>query len=229
MLEKLVSEPEWIDALAGTPAWPLPRGPVVLVAPHPDDEVLAAGGLLAALAESGIPVTVVAVTDGDAAYRPDGDAELAAVRQREQAAALARLGVSAKQTVRLGFPDRWVSRHEAALADHLTAILRAAGPDAVLIAPWACDFHSDHEAAGRAAEFAAARTGHTLVRWLWWSWHRRSVAEVCALPLVKFALEPQWLERKLDALAEHRSQLGADAILPDELLQPARRPFEVFA
>ena len=39
-------------------------GRVVLVAPHPDDEVLALGGSLAMLARSGREVLVVAVTDG---------------------------------------------------------------------------------------------------------------------------------------------------------------------
>ncbi len=38
----------------------------VMVAPHPDDEVLAVGGLLALLARAGAEVRVVAVTDGTA-------------------------------------------------------------------------------------------------------------------------------------------------------------------
>jgi hypothetical protein len=49
------------------------------------------------------------------------------------------------------------------------------------------------------------------------------------LPLKKFDLEPHWAESKLAAIAEHRSQLGEDAILPASLLAPAHRSFEVFA
>jgi len=37
---------------------------LVVVAPHPDDEVLACGGLLCAAAGIGLEVQVVAVTDG---------------------------------------------------------------------------------------------------------------------------------------------------------------------
>src|SRR5206468_3180712 len=39
---------------------------VVVVSPHPDDEVLAAGGILQRLAAGGIEVIIVSVTDGEA-------------------------------------------------------------------------------------------------------------------------------------------------------------------
>ncbi|MFC6645303.1 PIG-L deacetylase family protein [Granulicella cerasi] len=224
-MKSLTSEKEWLEALAAIPAFVAPVARVVFVAPHPDDETLAAGGLLAALAQAGVPVTIVAVTDGDAAYSPEGDAELAALRIREQIAALAVLGIPESSIIRLGYPDRCVNEHETALAEHLVNLIR---PDTTLIAPWSKDFHSDHEAAGRAAEVAAERTGVRLVRWFWWSWHQHTPAELESLSLTKFALDEGGLQRKLRALSEHRSQLGDDAILPDDLLAPAHRSFEVF-
>ena len=229
MIEKLVSEADWNDALAGLPAFSMPSGPVVFLAPHPDDESLAAGGLLAFLADRGTPLIVIAITDGDAAYDPNGDSRLAEVRRREQTAALAVLGVPEDQIVRLGLPDRYVHDHEVELVQRLVSFLEAVGPAATLMAPWRFDFHSDHEATGRAAEAAAAQSGVRLVRWFWWSWHRRNLSEVSVLPLKRFDLEAQWAAKKLAALAEHRSQLGEEAILPMSLLDPAHRSFEVFA
>ena len=41
----------------------------VIVAPHPDDEVLACGGLLQMLAAQGSPMVLVAVTDGTGSLR----------------------------------------------------------------------------------------------------------------------------------------------------------------
>ncbi|MEA3217099.1 MAG: hypothetical protein QOJ19_3255 [Acidimicrobiia bacterium] len=41
---------------------------VLMISPHPDDEVLAAGGLLRQLAASGARVELAAVTDGEAAF-----------------------------------------------------------------------------------------------------------------------------------------------------------------
>ena len=45
---------------------PPDSGRVVVVAPHPDDEVLGAGGALASLAARGTRVLLVAVTEGEA-------------------------------------------------------------------------------------------------------------------------------------------------------------------
>ncbi|WP_369010244.1 PIG-L family deacetylase, partial [Salmonella enterica] len=38
------------------------------MAPHPDDEVLACGGLMCVATDLGLEVMVVAVTDGEACY-----------------------------------------------------------------------------------------------------------------------------------------------------------------
>ena len=46
---------------------------LVVVSPHPDDEVLACGGLMALAHQSGLRVMVVSVTDGEACY-PDQQA-----------------------------------------------------------------------------------------------------------------------------------------------------------
>jgi LmbE family N-acetylglucosaminyl deacetylase len=96
----------------------LPARPRVMVfAPHPDDETIALGGLIARLARAGAPVRVVFVTNGDGyprAVEQDFDVErptdadyvaFGALRQREAVAALAHLGVSRRQIRFLGFPD----------------------------------------------------------------------------------------------------------------------------
>lgn len=158
---------------AWSPAWPVlsvPSTPPVVVAPHPDDEVLGAGGLLARLAAARAPgVDIVAVTDGEASH-PDSTvyprAELAALRRAETDEALARLGLRAPTVHRLGHPDGRVD--EAALTAALTALLTA---DRWCLASWRGDGHPDHEAVGRAAAAACARTGAQLVEYPIWTWH----------------------------------------------------------
>ena len=68
MIVPLLGETGWARTLEQASAWIPNPVPTVVVAPHPDDETLAAGGLIAALTSRGIPVTVVAVTDGEHAY-----------------------------------------------------------------------------------------------------------------------------------------------------------------
>ncbi len=108
---------------------PAPRMPavaagdrVLIVAPHPDDESVGCGGLIASAMAVGAAVQVVYVTNGDA-FRtaaqklfsersvPGKDYEkLAQMRQREAVAALARLGVDGSHAVFLGYPDRGIDR-----------------------------------------------------------------------------------------------------------------------
>jgi LmbE family N-acetylglucosaminyl deacetylase len=96
----------------------LPRHPRVLVfAPHPDDEVLGAAGLITRLVRRGAPVRVVFVTNGDGwPWAVEEDLEvkkpadsdylaLGEIRQREALAATRRLGLVRHDVSFLGFPD----------------------------------------------------------------------------------------------------------------------------
>ncbi len=139
---------------------------MTLVAPHPDDEVLACGGLLFRVAATGTLVQVVSVTDGEAS-NPGGSvppAELARRRVAETRTALAILGVPAP--LRLARPDGGA----AALEDPV-ATRTPAGPGTVLVGPWSGDGHPDHDAVGRGCARAAARTGATAVAYPVWTWH----------------------------------------------------------
>jgi len=97
------------------------KGPVLLVAPHPDDETLGAGGFLSAAAARGQAAWVVFVTCGDAfpwgthrlrrwhgGYH-EAQQYLARKRIREALTATARLGIPPERVVFLGFPDRGIS------------------------------------------------------------------------------------------------------------------------
>ena len=147
---------------------------VLVVAPHPDDEVLGVGALMAALVSRGADVTVAAVTDGGAAYPLSptlGPAALARVRVTESDAACATLGVAPPH--RLGLPDGAVASHEPELVDHLLTLLR---PGTICLATWAGDGHPDHEATGRAAAQACRATAAVLVEYPVWMWHWSSPA-----------------------------------------------------
>ncbi len=94
-------------------AWDPPPKSTVIVSPHPDDETLSSGGLIARQRGRGISVIVVAVTDGEGAYPGDPADELAATRRNEQLRALRRLGVAAGDVYRLEVPDGGVGRHDS--------------------------------------------------------------------------------------------------------------------
>lgn len=143
----------------------------VIVAAHPDDEVLGAGGLISVLAAAGARLRLVAVTDGENSHRGRADPDaLAARRMAETAAALRMLGAETAEVVRLRLPDGGLTDHEDELAATLSQL--AAGFDACF-APWDHDMHPDHETAGRAARRAVPRVLFYPV----WMWHWASPAD----------------------------------------------------
>ena len=227
MITPVVSESEWMGRLTGLPA--LGAGPqtTVVIAPHPDDETLGAGGLIAVLRSRGIEVTIVAVTDGENAY---SDAPgLAALREREQTEALARLGVDSESHPSIEIALTAMSR--TMNHDLTECLLSIVPPNSQIVAPWRHDFHPDHEACGRVAEIVAKRQHASLASYFFWTWHRGVPETLAGLPLVSLSLGPAERCAKREALLCHQSQLqheNGDPILPENLLEPAWRSFEVF-
>ncbi len=223
---QITAEAEWLRALEGIPRWTAPRRKIVVLSPHPDDEILGAGGLLAAQVRRTLPVHVIAATNGERAYHDFEN--LAEVRRSEQERALAKVGVGPKDIRRLNLPDGSVASHEVELTLELTNSL---DQDTLLVAPWEYDSHPDHEACGRAAQFAAGVSGAQLVSYFFWTWHHSRPATLSGTQPVRFDLDSGLQFAKESALSEYKSQLWRDSgtpILPEPLLAPARRDFETF-
>jgi LmbE family N-acetylglucosaminyl deacetylase len=230
VIHPLTNDATWRGWLVNLPILSPIVGSLTVIAPHPDDETLGAGALIATLRKQNVPVIVVAATDGENAYDTGSSerAKLGRLREQEQADALATLGVEQSAIKRLGMIDSCLSDHEAELTDKLLAIVE---PETTLLAPWTGDFHPDHEACARAAATVAKAKSLPLISYFFWTWHRGEPALLDGLPLYRFQPEPQALVAKARALAMHHSQLyrpSGDPILPDTLLGPARWPFEIF-
>src|SRR5882757_7372990 len=109
------------------PAILVPLGArAVIVSPHPDDEILGSGGLLAQLSDLGRKVLIIAVTDGTASH-PDSPewptVRLAATRSQETRDALQRLRMKHVALERLHLPDGGGETFESELAEALKARL----------------------------------------------------------------------------------------------------------
>ncbi|KND54819.1 LmbE-like protein [Candidatus Paraburkholderia kirkii] len=151
---------EWqrLDALPEVASGELvPLGArAVVVAPHPDDEVLGIGGLLARLSEISRNILIIAVTDGTASHPDSRDwppERLASVRPQETREALQRLHLRQVQVVRLGLKDGDGKHFDPVLSGHLSRYLQ---PGDIVFVTWRYDGHPDHEAAGRAVHSAAS-------------------------------------------------------------------------
>lgn len=243
------AEDEWLRAGADSlPELPLDDAElagrtVVVLAAHPDDETLGAGGLISRLADLGAAIRVVLCSAGEAShpYSPTtAPGELATLRLREFEDAMAELGLGGRWTF-LRLPDGQLGHHRSAICDALNAAVRdAAGgcppSDVVLVAPFRADGHTDHDVAGSVAAQLAKEEGYGLLEYPIWYWLWADVADERWRRWVRSDLTAGGREAKSAALQAHRSQLeplsgqpGDEALLQEGFVDHFRRSWETFA
>jgi LmbE family N-acetylglucosaminyl deacetylase len=220
---------------------------VVVLAAHPDDETLGAGGLIARLVDLGAAVRVVLCSAGEASHPHSPTTtpgELARLRVREFENAMAALGVGARWT-NLRLPDGQLGRHRPAIRDALRAAVRNAAvrdaggslpSDVVLVAPLRGDGHPDHDVVGSVAAELAEAEGHGLLEYPIWYWLWANVADARWRSWVRSELTARGREAKSAALQAHRSQIeplsgrpGDEALLQERFVDHFRRTWETFA
>lgn len=208
---------------------------LVVVAPHPDDEILSGGGLLAQHTQRGGAALVIAVTDGEASHGPisaTASKTLADARCAERAAGLQRLGCGTIGICRLAMLDGTLAAHIPALKAALAACLQ---PGDVVLTTWRLDGHPDHEACGAATALACAALPCRLLEAPVWMWHWAAPndRQVPWSRLARLPLTTETVHQKQHALAAHCSQLAARSngqgpVLGPALLARLARKYEYF-
>ena len=128
-------------------------GSALVLAPHPDDETIACGLVIATKVAHDLNVTVAVASDGRLGWfsadpAPDGT-EIAAIRSVEWSNALRALGVSSESQRQFSLPDQGLAHAEADLEQRVGALIDEVLPDQVFVtAP--DDLHPDHRALARA-------------------------------------------------------------------------------
>jgi LmbE family N-acetylglucosaminyl deacetylase len=188
----------------------------VVVAPHPDDEVLGASGVL-----RDAEVTVVHVSDGVPPWAAPGEGPgLLRRRRAECAAAWELLGAEVADVVRLGLEDLGVWRAVPELAQLLAHVLGALAPTSVHV-PAYQGGHPDHDATFAAALLARRATGDRHRWFVYGLYGYDASGTLCfgaldpgAYPgATRLAQAPPDLERKATALGCFASQLRPGSIV----------------
>jgi LmbE family N-acetylglucosaminyl deacetylase len=231
-----------VRALPGADLGDVLRGrPALVVAPHPDDESLGCGGLIAEAARLGEVVHIAVVTDGAGSHsgshthRPEA---LRQLRRSETLKAAAVLGVPPARVSFLDLPDGHAPQRGAAaeaVGRRLAALARdiAAG---TIFTSWDYDTHPDHVAAHRCAAIAAREVQASLFSYPVWAWMlpRRTLMPNLRWRGFSIDIGPHVAAKRV-AVLKHRSQttsLIADApsgfTLSDAQLATMITPKEFF-
>ena len=190
-------------------------GPWLVLAPHPDDEALGAGSLLAALSAAGERPHLAFLTDGGGSHPGSASwspGRVAAARRGEGTRAARALGLS-RRPLWLGWSDarphepgspgwqRTVRRLGAHLRRHRVRRL---------VTSWGGEGHCDHLAAARLAD-AAARASRSPVAVhsvAVWGWTEADLALRLRPQPVRAVVVGGGRPAARRALLHHRSQLG---------------------
>lgn len=204
----IVGEEYWLSTFFHTPLFPLAdlmMLDLLVVAVHPDDAELGAGGTIIKLARAGRKVGILDLTSGEPT--PHGSET---IRRAETDKASEILGISWRKN--LGLPNR---RLESTLENRhvLAGIFRQTRPR-VILAPYWEDVHPDHVAASRLIDDArfwsklsrsdiAGEPFYPPKLYCYYSIHLRIIERP------SFVIDiSNTLEEKLRAVAAYESQFG---------------------
>jgi len=190
---------------------------LLIIAPHPDDESIATGGLLQVALAAGAALRVVVLTDGDNNPWPQrwiekrwriGPADRArwGARRREEARdAMRLLGVVPADTSFFGLPDLGLTdvlmRADAEVSRRLDAEIAGFRPNLIVL-PALSDRHPDHSAAFILVTQALAASGISRPRLLTFAVHGVPDEGGTAVEL-----SPAQRDLKRAAIQAHASQM----------------------
>jgi LmbE family N-acetylglucosaminyl deacetylase len=188
--------------------------PFVVLSPHPDDETLGTGGLIAQACSEGQGVEVIVVTDGSGSHprsKQFPQQRLVELRYSEVHKAGLVLGLPLKNISFLGLPDTRAPKSgpqfEAAVEATLNVIRRSGA--STLLVTWEKDPHCDHEASAELAKAVKKLCPDLkLLAYPVWGWHIEPNVETNQPPPKAFRIDiSQQKDRKVAAIEAHASQM----------------------
>ena len=215
--------------------------PLMVLAPHADDESLGCGGLMAEACKLGIELWVCILTDGtgshpkSASYPAD---RLMALRESEAHAAASVLGLAPERVVFLRHRDGSALRRREEFrqaVDQVASLVRDRNIRMICTTS-RLDPHPDHKAANRLAKAVGKRAGCQVLSYPIWLWDLPGRSWLPLRTVSGWRIDvTAHLKAKTAAIACHRSQVShmivddADHVpLTSTFLATFERPFEVF-
>lgn len=175
----------------------LPPENVLILSPHPDDEIIGCGGTMIKHKHKGSNVFVTYLTDGRKGSKTIDPVVLTEIRREEAKAGLKKMGCS--EHIFMDYPDGRLCEYMHEGARELTTIIADFRPDTIFV-PNFLDAHYDHAATATILAMALKKEGRDIMCYsyeVWTSVIPNTIVDISDVMITK-----------LDALREHKSQLA---------------------
>lgn len=217
-----------------------PKSSIMVLAPHPDDEIIGIGGILLEAIEKECQIYIVFLTDGESSGAINDKAQVSAARKVLTLNVFTKMGLTENNITRLALEDGKVPNKNQkgfdGVAGQLTALIDEKKPD-VIFATHENDFWPyDHVACAQLAAAAKEKSQikPTLYFYWVWSWYHLKPWNLNKLNfsrLRKVAINKH-LEQKQDLINLYilpKSPTGIpwSGSLPVGMLRPFKKPYEV--
>lgn len=157
---------------------------VVIIAPHPDDEVFGCGGLIAKLIELGVNVSVIFLTKGEAIAKGNMEDIIVAERKKLSIDALRILGLDDSRVYYLDFEDGNISKDDEKEVQKLKVLIENISPDTVFY-PHMFEGSPDHEIASDIVASLSLGFAVNMYFYCVWLWHHASISKLFRLKFYK--------------------------------------------
>ena len=211
---------------------------VLIVAPHPDDEILGCAGLMQHIYayDPKIDIIIIAVTNGTASHphsRLYSAEQLNQIRPQETLTALHVLQLDNVQRIAVNIQDGEIQQSQSRLHDFLKQYI---SPHDLLISTYEKDGHPDHEYTAHVVKDIAHQFQLRHLQVLIWAWHwaQPNDPQIDWEHAYRLDLSHTDLEKKRQAIDCFQSQIEPDpttqaaAILSANTIDRILMPYEVY-
>lgn len=158
---------------------------VLIISPHPDDEVFGCGGLMQSLIQSGKQVELVILTKGEAVHKqccPDDEERIVCARAKLIDSANGVLGVDSKRIHRLDFPDGDFTsvKSKPDMLMELGKLIKDIAPTEIFI-PHPYENSPDHVAATEIIEDILKCDLIPIYYYCVWTWYHMPIYKILKL------------------------------------------------
>lgn len=188
---------------------PNTHGKMLIVAPHPDDEVIGCGGLIARLVAKGNPPQIIVMTGGEGSHGKDCTNTAAIVNARRGLTrdALAILGVPTDNIHELDFKDGGISETSPEV-EKLKELIASFKPDSVLVPHWG-EGWTDHINTAKLVKKLVSNST-TVWEYCVWMWYYNVWRGLDWANAAKLRLTSREYELKLKAVDAYITPLAPD-------------------